>query len=159
MTTVRKGQWPGNVSREEFSRHFRGNFFDPAFDHARDAIAELEEIAWDSYIQGRKAPVRRKAGPGFADSQYELSVEWSETRLRLQKAEAQQKNPLTKSRVLVVNASARNDGTCPGETSKTFRLATTVRETLAGAGIEVDLLDLSLGGFNDQVQKAKHDAS
>jgi len=144
MTQVRKGQWPGQLSREEFGRRFRGNFFDPAFDHARDAISELEQIAWDGYAKGRKAPVRQKAGPGFDDPEYELSVEWSETRLRLQKAEARQKNPLTKSRVLVVNASARNDGTCPGEISKTFRLATAVGETLGRAGIEVDLLDLSL---------------
>jgi len=144
VTPVRTGQWPGNLSREEFGRRFRGNFFDPAFDRARDAIAQLEEIAWDGYIEGRKAPMVRKAGPGFADPDYEISVEWSETRLRLQKAEAQQKNPLTKSRVLLINASARNDGTCPGEISKTFRLATTVRETLAGEGIEVDFLDLSL---------------
>ena len=143
MTTVRKGQWPGNLSREEFGRRFRVSFIDPAFDKSRDAIAELEEIAWGAYIDGRKAPFTRKAGAGFADPEYKLSVEWSETRLRLLRAEAQQKTPLSKSRALVICGSARNDGTCPGEISKTFRLSQTVRETLSGSGIEVDFLDLS----------------
>ncbi len=143
MTTIRKGQWPGNLSREEFGRRFRVSFIDPAFENSRDAIAELEEIAWGAYIDGRKAPFTRKAGAGFADPEYKLSVEWSETRLRLLRAEAQQKTPLSKSRALVICGSARNDGTCPGEISKTFRLAQTVRETLSGSGIEVDFLDLS----------------
>ncbi len=141
---VRKGQWPGQLSREEFGKRFRNDFFDPAFDAERDAIARLEEIAWSAYDEGRKAPRTQKAGPGFADPDYDLSIEWSETRLRLLRAEAQQKNPGSKSRVLVVNGASRNDGTCPGEMSKSFRLAGAVRETLAEAGIEVDFLDLSL---------------
>ena len=144
MTTVRKGQWPGPIARQEFGKRFREEFFDPAFDKAREAIAQLEEIAWQAYAEGRKAPVTRKAGPGFADPEYELSQEWSDTRLRLLRAEAEQKNPRTKSRVLVICAAARNDGTCPGEISKTFRLANTVRETLTEAGTEPDFLDLSL---------------
>jgi multimeric flavodoxin WrbA len=144
MTKVRKGQWPGNLSRDEFGRRFRAGFFDPAFEPAREAIAQLESIAWDAYINGRKAPVTRKAGPGFADPAYELSVEWSDTRLRLLRAEARQKDPSTKSRVLVICAAARNDGTCPGEVSKTFRLAQTLRETLSEFGLDVDFLDLSL---------------
>ena len=144
MTTVRKGQWPGNLPREEFGRRFRAGFFDPAFGQAREAIAQLEEIAWGAYIEGRKAPVTRKAGPGFADPSYELSAEWSETREHLLRAEARQKDPSTKSRALVICSSARNDGTCPGEMSKTYRIATTAGETLTQAGIETDLLDLSL---------------
>jgi multimeric flavodoxin WrbA len=144
MTTVRKGQWPGNLSREQFGKRFRDHFFDPAFDKERNAINRLEEIAWDGYVEGRKAPATRKAGPGFADPGYELSVEWSETRLRLLQAEARQKDPKTRSRVLVICASARNDGTCPGEISKTFRFSTTAREIFAEADIETDFLDLSL---------------
>jgi multimeric flavodoxin WrbA len=144
MTPVRKGQWPGNLSREQFGKRFRNHFFDPAFEKERDAINRLEEIAWDGYVEGRKAPTTRKAGPGFADPAYELSTEWSETRLRLQQAEARQKDQQTRSRVLVICASARNDGTCPGEISKTFRFSTTAREILAAADIETDFLDLSL---------------
>lgn len=143
MTTVRKGQWTGRLTREEFGKRFRAGFLDPAFDKARDAVARLEEIAWDGYSAGRKAPVTRKAGPGFADPDYELSVEWNETRLQLLRAQAKQKNPLTKSRALVICAAARNDGTCPGEMSKTFRIAATAAESLNQADIEVDFLDLS----------------
>lgn len=143
MTTVRKGQWPGWLSREEFGMRFRAEFFDPAFDTVREAIAQLEEIAWNGYRAGRKSPVTRKAGPGFADPEYELSVEWNETRLRLQRAEAQQKDARAAARALVICAAARNDGTCPGEMSKTFRMATAAAQSIAEAGIEVDVLDLS----------------
>jgi multimeric flavodoxin WrbA len=42
-----------------------------------------------------------------------------------------------------VNCAARNDGTCPGEISKSWRLTKAAQETLAAANIETDLLDLS----------------
>jgi multimeric flavodoxin WrbA len=45
--------------------------------------------------------------------------------------------------VLLICGSARNDGTCPGEISKTFRLVSLAREVLMQANIEVDVLDLS----------------
>ena len=72
--------------------------------------------------EGRKAPVTRKAGPGFADPDYDLSVEWLEAKRahRPRRADAGQ-NPETPSRVLLINGSPRNDGTCPGEISKTCR--------------------------------------
>ena len=47
------------------------------------------------------------------------SVEWKTARDRLLAAEARQKDPATPSRILLINGSARNDGTCPGEVSKT----------------------------------------
>ena len=46
--------------------------------------------------------------------------------------------------MLLICGSARNDGTCPGEMSKTFRLLQVARETLEQADIQVDSLDLSL---------------
>ena len=144
MTRVRKGQAPGNLSRASFQKHFRRSYFDPAFDGERAALTRLERIAWDAYVDERKAPVTRKAGVQFADPNYELSVEWLETRARLQKAAAKQKKHATRSRVLLICASARNDGSCPGEISKTFRLARAAQATLKSAGIETDLLDLSL---------------
>jgi len=46
--------------------------------------------------------------------------------------------------VLVICASDRNDGTCPGEMSKSFRLSRLASEVLEGEEkLEVDLLDLS----------------
>ena len=144
MTTVRTGQSPGKLSRDTFGERYRRRFTDPAFDGERDAIARLEAIAWDAYQEGRKAPHTRKAGPEFKDPTYDLSVEWLETRDRLRAAQARWHDPDTPSRVLLVNGSARNDGTCPGEMSKTWRLTQAVRETLAAASIETDVLDLSL---------------
>ena len=141
---VRKGQAPPMEPRDRFGERFRARFFDPAFRGEDAAIARLEEIAWQGYTQGRKAPVTRKAGPEFQDPGYELSVEWYETRNRLLAAQARWGEAATPSRVLVICASPRNDGTCPGEISKTFRLARIAQQTLAEAGLEVDFLDLSL---------------
>ena len=67
MTSVRKGQAPAQLPRDEFGRRFRDSFVDPAFAPEKEAIARLEEIAWQGYDKGRKAPITRKAGLGYAD--------------------------------------------------------------------------------------------
>jgi len=144
MTKIRKGQAPPPLSRREFGARFAQHFADPAFDAARDAIARVEVIAWHGYDEGRKAPLTRKAGSEFADPTYDLSVEWLDTRERLRRAEATQKNPATRSRVLLICGAPRNDGSCPGEMSKTFRLTTIARNVLKGKDIDADVLDLSL---------------
>jgi len=143
MTTVRKGQAPARLERDEFHRKFIGQFFDPAFDAVAGELAKVEEIAWQAYQDKRKAPRTVKAGPGFADPDYDLSIEWKQTHDRLLAAEAKQKDPRTPSRVLVINASARNDGTCPSEISKTWRMTNMAKEVLAAQGMEADVLDLS----------------
>lgn len=144
MVTVRKGQAPAKLGRDEFHLVFQRSFMDPAFDAVGSELAAIEEIAWDNYQQGRKAPVTAKAGPGFADPGYDLSVEWRATRDRLIEADKRQKDPSAPSRVLLINGSARNDGTCPGEISKTFRMTKLAQEVLDAAGLQTDLLDLSL---------------
>src|SRR6185369_3566651 len=143
MTTVRKGQAPAPLARDAFHERFMQAFFDPAWQGESTALARMEEIAWNAYHEGRKAPVTRKAGPGFADPEYELSVEWRETRDKLIAAQQEWSQPGTPSRVLLVCGAARNDGTCPGEISKTFRLVQLAREVLQSEGMEVELLDLS----------------
>ena len=140
---VRKGQYPGAISREDFRERFRARFYDPAFRAEDEALDRLEAIAWDGYCQARKAPVTRKAGPGFQDPDYDLSVEWYEARDRIRAAQQRWKDAASPSRVLVVNCATRNDGTCPGEMSKSFRLARIAQETLQAAPVEMDLLDLS----------------
>jgi multimeric flavodoxin WrbA len=144
MTTVRKGQAPAVLSREAFHERFMQSFVDPAFRAEDTALARIEALAWDAYQEGRKAPHTRKAGEGFADPDYDLSTEWLATRERLQQAQARWKDPATPSRVLLVCGSSRNDGTCPGEISKTWRLLNTAKTTLEAAGMETDVLDLSL---------------
>jgi multimeric flavodoxin WrbA len=140
---VRKGEWGGLHTREEFRERFRARFYDPAYRDEDEAITRLEAIAWEAYTQGRKAPLTRKAGREFQDPDYDLSVEWYETRKRLLAAQARWEEPATPSRVLVISSASRNDGTCPGEMSKTFRLSRIAQETLGAEGLEVDLLDLS----------------
>lgn len=141
---VRKGQAPETLKRDQFHERFMQPFQDPAFQAEKAALQRVELIAWEAYEQGRKAPVTRKAGPGHADPDYELSVDWLEARARIDAAQAAWGQAQTKSRVLLVNGSPRNDGTCPGEISKSWRLLQLAREVLDGCGIDVDVLDLSL---------------
>ena len=65
-----------NLERVEFSRRFRESFVDPAFRSEDAAIGRLETIAWDAYCDGRKSPLTRKAGAGYADPDYDLSVDY-----------------------------------------------------------------------------------
>lgn len=141
---VRTGQAPGQIDRGEFGRRFRRAFVDPAFRVEDEAIGRLEAIAWEAFRDGRKAPITRRAGAGHADPDYELSVDWLQTRDRLAQAQQRWTEPATKTRALVVCASPRNDGTCPGEMSKSYRLAKLVCAEFDAARIAPDLLDLSL---------------
>jgi multimeric flavodoxin WrbA len=142
---VRKGQGDVALSRAEFERRLRERFRDPAFATVEEALARVIEVAWDAYEGYRKAPQKRKAGAGFADPEYELSVDWLETRERILEAERRQRDASSPRRVLVVCGAARHDQTCPGEMSKTFRLAQLVRAVVEqSAGFECDFLDLSM---------------
>ncbi|MFD4837433.1 flavodoxin family protein [Achromobacter sp. NPDC058515] len=141
---IRTGQYSGVLARDTFRLRFMRRFYDPAFQAEKDALERLEAIAWDAYEGGRKAPLTVKAGPGYADPDYDLSVEWKETRDRLARAAQIQRDPHTRSRVLVVIGASRNDGTCPGEVSKTWRLAQIVRQEVEAGGMQADMLDLSL---------------
>ena len=143
MTDVRKGQAPPKLGKDEFHLVFRRSFDDPRFDAVQDELAKVEAIAYANYQDSHKAPITVKAGAGFADPDYDLSIEWKTTHDALLAAEQKQKDPATRSRVLLINGSARNDGSCPGEISKTFRMTEMARGVLEAAGIEVDLLDLS----------------
>ena len=118
----RQGQAPAPLARVEFHLQFIRSFADPTFDAVRGALVQVEEVAWKNYQDGRKAPVTQKAGPGFLDPDYDLSVEWKATRDRLLAAEARQKDPGTASRVLLICGAARKDGSCPGEMPKTWRM-------------------------------------
>ncbi|HEY3699994.1 MAG TPA: flavodoxin family protein [Spongiibacteraceae bacterium] len=140
---VRKGQAAGELSREVFRQRFNARFYDPAFRTEDATIARLEAIAWDAYIQYRKSPRTEKAGVGYANPDYELSIEWKATHEAIEAAERRQRDHSSPSRILVVIGSSRNDGSCPGEVSKSWRLANLVIEDLTTNHIESDLLDLS----------------
>ena len=145
MTAVRKGQGSVALDRDTFRRRFRARFFDPLFEDApaSDKVDELADIAWQAYHENHKAPRTRKAGAEFADPTYDLSVDWLEARAAIGDAARRHADPSAPSRVLLVCGAARSDETCPGEMSKSFRLAEVARQVVAAEGFEVDLLDLS----------------
>jgi multimeric flavodoxin WrbA len=141
---VRTGQGSTRLSKEEFQRRWKERFYDPAFDPERAQIDRLAEIAWEAYDDHRKSPRTRKAGPGFADPEHELALEWLEAREKILAAQKQFENVGSSSRILLVSGSPRTDETCPSEMAKTFRLAMLARELMEKEpGFQVDFLDLS----------------
>jgi len=132
------------LTREEFRKRFYERFYDPAFDDVKLELEKVFERAWDGYIQYRKSPRTRPAGSGFSDPSFLLPLEWLEARRSIDEAEKRYREPSSKSRILVVSGSTRSEHTCPGETSKTWRLCDRARSAIeAQAGFEVDLLELS----------------
>ncbi|HET7694321.1 MAG TPA: NAD(P)H-dependent oxidoreductase [Vicinamibacterales bacterium] len=140
---IRKGQGSTTLSREEFERRLRERFHDPAFEPESDALARVIDVAWRSYHEYRKSPRTRKAGPGFADPEFELPVEWLDARERILEAQREHDDRSRSPRILLVCGAARHDQTCPGEMSKTFRLVQLAREQIDEAGCRGDVLDLS----------------
>jgi len=144
LPAVRTGQGSTKLSREEFERRYRAQFYHPAFDAAKMEIDRLAEIAWRNYEEGDKAPRTREAGFEFANPKHEVSVEWLEARDRIMEAQRVFERSDTQSRILLICASPRTDETCPSEMSKTFRMANLAKECLENAGgFSVDFLDLS----------------
>jgi len=71
-----------------------------------------------AYSNSRKSPVTRKAGPDFADPDYDLAVDWLVARDAIEEAQQRHDDPNERPRILVINGSSRNEHTCPGEMSK-----------------------------------------
>lgn len=141
---VRSGMPSVQLTKAEFAKRVRERFYDPAFAGLDAEIETIIATAWDGYDEYRKNPRTRRAGRGFADPDFDLPVEWLAARGEIRKAERQQRDPKTRSRILIVNGSSRSNQTCPGEESKTWRLAKIAEKIVLGArGFEVDFLDLS----------------
>lgn len=142
---VRKGMPSVAISKAEFIRRARERFCDPAFDPLQDEIGKIIEAAWNGYHEYRKAPHTKRAGPRYSDPDYELSIDWLKSRDAIARAGRRQKAPAAKSRILLINGSSRSDQSCPGEISKTFRLAEIAKRVIERErGFETELLDLSL---------------
>lgn len=143
--SIRKGQGSVKLTRDEFERRLRERFYDPAFDAVAAEIDAIVDIAWNNYDQYRKSPRTRRAGDDFANPDFELPVEWLAARDAILEAGKDHARPDGPARVLLVSGADRHDQTCPGEMSKSFRLADIAREVFNGAGgVDVDLLDLGL---------------
>ncbi|MGE0593947.1 MAG: flavodoxin family protein [Vicinamibacterales bacterium] len=143
------------LTRAQFRERFLQRFYDPAFDDVRDELERICDRAWDGYHVYQKSPRSQPAGEGFADPDFALPLEWLATRAAIQQAQSRQADPQSPTRILLVNGSTRSEHSCPGEVSKTRRLAYAAREALAAEdGVEVDLLDLST--LADEPHKVIH---
>lgn len=140
---IRKGMPPVKLSREEFERRYKDQFVDPAFGPLQRELDAITGAAWDAYSHSRKAPLTRKAGPGFADPDYDIAVDWLDARGRILEAQRRHDDASETPRILVINGSARSEHTCPGEMSKTWRLVKLAEPVFVEMGFAVDILDLS----------------
>jgi multimeric flavodoxin WrbA len=140
---VRKGMPPRKLDRAAFEARLRSRFVDPVFRPLEKELTAIVAAAWDAYAKGRKAPLTRAAGAGFADPEYQISVDWLAARDAIMAAQARHDDPNGPARVLLVNGSARTEHTCPGEMSKSWRLVEIARQIFDGRGFAVDVLDLS----------------
>jgi len=132
------------LTEAQFRERFFARYYDPAFDSLKPELEKVFEVAWDGYSVYRKSPRSAPAGPGFSDPAQKLPVEWLETSRQIQAAAVRQKDPAAPTRILVINGSTRSEHTCPGEISKTHRLAQAAQKAIAALpGHEVDVLDIS----------------
>lgn len=154
---VRKGMPPVRLSRDEFERRFRARFSDPAFAPLQNELKAVTAAAWDAYDHSRKSPLTRKAGPEFSDPDYDLAVDWIDTRAAIAAAQKRHDDPKETMRILLINGSPRSEHTCPGEESKTWRLAQLARSVFERDGFAVDVLDLSrqASEFGKQIHPCK----
>src|SRR5436190_1143746 len=154
---VRKGMPSVELSREEFEKRYRSRFVDPAFRPLHREIDAIIAAAWDGYSNSRKAPVTRKAGPGFADPAYDISVDWLAAREAILTAQRRHDAADETPRILLINGSSRSEHTCPGEMSKTWRLVKIAEPVFQEMGFAVDILDLSrlASEFGKQIHPCK----
>jgi multimeric flavodoxin WrbA len=138
----RKGMPSPHLSEAEFRARFLSQFTDPGFDPLSAELEAVVAAAWDAYSNHRKSPRTRKAGPGYADPDYDLSVDWLAAKAAIEAAQARHDDPNGPSRILLINCSSRSEHTCPGEMSKSFRLIELAHGIFDGAA-EVEVLDLS----------------
>jgi multimeric flavodoxin WrbA len=138
----RKGTRSPRLDEHEFKRRFRTQFQDPAFDALPDELDRMADAAWEAYAHSRKSPRTRKAGPEFAHPDYELALDWIVAHQAVTAAQRQYEDRSGANRFLLISASSRSEHTCPGEMSKSYRLADLAQEVLVRSG-GVEFLDLA----------------
>lgn len=141
---IRKRMPATKLSRDTFIQRFRSRFVDPAFAPLNKELDAIADAAWDAYADGRKAPHTRKAGAGFKDAEYDLSVDWLAARAAIAEAQKLHEDADGPARILIINGSSRSEHTCPGEMSKSWRLTELAQRTISeSSGFQTDVLDLS----------------
>ena len=139
----RRGTPRTTLDEATFRRRFLQQFADPAFDPLRPELERVTDAAWDAYSHHRKSPYTRKAGPGFADPNYDLAVDWLDAREAIAAAQARHDDRGKPPRILLISGSSRSEHTCPSEMSKSYRLMRIAAEVLEQAGrVETEVLEL-----------------
>jgi multimeric flavodoxin WrbA len=139
----RKGMPSPKLDETEFKRRYLLQFIDPLFDGHRLELDAVADIAWQAYSESRKSPLTRKAGAGYADPGYDLSVDWLAAKSEIEAAKLRYGDPAAPGHILIVNASSRSEHSCPGEMSKSYRLAALAQAVVDEAGLTSEILDLS----------------
>lgn len=154
---VRKEMPPVKLSRAEFEKRYRSRFVDPAFAPLQRELDAIIAAAWDAYSQSRKAPLTRRAGEGFADPEYEIAIDWLAAREAILQAQRKHDDQNGVPAILLINGSPRSEHTCPGESSKTWRMVKFAESIFQQMGMTVSLLDLSrlVSEFGKQIHPCK----
>jgi len=109
---IRTGMPPVTLSRAEFERRYRSRYADPVFRPLAHELDAIVTAAWDAYSHSRKAPITRRAGPGFADPDYEIAVDWLAGRDAILDAQRRHDDANGSPRILIVNGSSRSEHIC-----------------------------------------------
>ncbi|OWV81923.1 NADPH-dependent FMN reductase [Rhizobium sp. R634] len=140
----RKGSPSPRLDEAAFKRRFLNQFKDPAYGDLQAELSKLASAAWEAYAHSRKSPKTRKAGPGFADPDYDLAEDWLAARDAIHAAQERNEDPNGPIRILLINGSTRSEHTCPGELSKSYRMVEIARAVLEQQPrVKVEVLDLS----------------
>ncbi len=140
----RRGSPSPQLDEAEFRKRFLSQYVDPAFEALQPELEKIAAAAWRGYSEYRKSPHTRKAGPEFADPDYDLSVDWLAARQAIHEAQARHDGSGARRRILLISASSRSEHTCPGEVSKTYRLAQVAAEVFStGGNTDVEFLELN----------------
>lgn len=130
---ARTGTPDPTLDEAEFRRRFLQTFQDPVFEPLTQELQRIADAAWDAYSHHRKSPRTRKAGPGFADPDYDLAVDWIAAKEAIDLAQRRHEDPNGPARFLLISSASRSEHTCPGEMSKTYRLVEIARQVIASA--------------------------
>jgi multimeric flavodoxin WrbA len=140
----RKGMPSPELDEATFRARFLGQYQDPAFEPLQADLDRIATAAWAAYSAHRKSPRTRKAGPEFADPDYDLAVDWLAAREAVKAARVRHEAAEGPHRILLINCSSRSEHTCPGEMSKSWRLVEIAREAVQdGSNVRVEVLNLA----------------
>ena len=143
VLTPRRGMPSPRLDEVTFRQRYLQQFEDPAFASLSPQLEAIVTAAWDAYKNSRKSPHTQKAGPQYANPDYDLSVEWIAATQAIAQAQARHEDAKMLPRILLINGSSRSEHTCPSEMSKSHRIVEIARGAIEQFGdVSIDLLEL-----------------